>query len=64
MDVEDRPGLCLRTSQIIQGSLEALCIFHNRWRLYRPLPFQERLLRAVGYSNRLSRAYRQSTGIQ
>ena len=63
MDVEDRSGLCLRTSQTIQGSLEALCTFHNWWRLQRPLPFQERLLRTVGYSNHLSRTHRQSTGI-
>ena len=46
MDVEDRPWLCLGTSQSIQGSLEALWIFHNWWRLHRPLPFQEKLLRA------------------
>ena len=29
----------------------------------RPLPFQEKFLRAVGYSNRLSRSHQQSTGI-
>ena len=41
------------------------CVFyHNWWRLHRPLPFQERLLRAVGYSNRFSRTHRQSTGTQ
>ena len=41
MDVKNWPGLSLRTSQYIQGSVEALQLLHNwRW-LHRTLPFEK-----------------------
>ena len=36
---------------------KTLCVLDNRRRFYWPLPIQEGLLRAVGYSNRISRTH-------
>ena len=47
MDVEDRPRLCIRTGQIIQVSLETLCIFYNWGRTHWTISFQKELLRII-----------------
>ena len=57
LDVKDRLGLCLWAGKTIQRCSKTLCVLDNRRRFYWPLPIQEGLLRAVGYSNRISRTH-------
>ena len=55
MDLKTRSGLFIRPTAIIQRSPKPVHICHNRWKLYRFLPFAEKILRISGYTDNLSR---------
>ena len=67
LDVQNRSGLCIRTSEIVERSRKTLRILHHWGRIHRTLPVQERLLRLIRHPYGIPRAHRrvaiQNTGL-
>ena len=51
LDFETRLRLRIRSIIIVQRSPEPVHICRNRWKLYRLLPFPERVLRVSGHTD-------------
>ena len=58
LDFETRPRLRIRSIIIVQRSPEPLHICLNRWKLYRLLPFPEKVLRVSGHTDNIPRKNR------